>query len=53
MDRDLSLTKVDHELNNLQTGDPLLPPDTNPPRALEVVPVHDDVNQEIQCNRNP
>lgn len=47
------LTKVNDELNDLETGDPLLPPDADAARALEVVPVHDDVNSQIKGNGNP
>lgn len=38
------LTEVDDELENLKTGDPLLPPDTNTTGTLEVVPVHDNMD---------
>lgn len=47
------LTEIDDELNNLETGDPLLPPDTDTTGTLEVVPVHDDVHQEVDINDNP
>lgn len=47
------LTKVNDELNDLETGDPLLPPDADAARALEVVPVHDDVNSQVKGNGNP
>jgi hypothetical protein len=47
------LTKVDDELDNLETGDPLLPPDANATSTLEVVPVHDNVNKQIDINDNP
>lgn len=47
------LTKVDDELNDLKAGDPLLPPAADSPRALEIVPVHDDVNSQVQRDHNP
>lgn len=47
------LTEIDDELNDLETGDPLLPPDTDTTGTLEVVPVHDDVHQEVDINDNP
>ena len=47
------LTKVNDKLNDLQTSDPLLPPDTDATGALEVVPVHDDVNGEVEGDGNP
>jgi len=36
--------EVNDELDDLHDGDVALPPDTDATRALEVVPVHDDVN---------
>lgn len=47
------LTEIDNELNDLETGDPLLPPDTDTTGTLEVVPVHDDVHQKVDVNDNP
>jgi hypothetical protein len=40
-------------LDDLHHGNVLLPPDPDAPSALEVVPVHDDVHQEIQCDNDP
>lgn len=37
-------TKVKDELGDLANGNVLLPPDADASRALEVVPVHDNVN---------
>lgn len=51
--RDGGLTKVKHELDNLHDGDVLLPPDTDTARGLEVVPVHDDMDHEVQRDRDP
>lgn len=45
--RAVRLTKVNDELDDLEGGDPLLPPDTNTTRALEVIPVHDNVDHEV------
>ena len=47
------LTKIDNELDDLKTGDPFLPPDTDATGALEVVPVHDDVDEQIQRDGHP
>ena len=49
----LELTQVNDELGDLETSDPLLPGDSNPASTLEVVPVHHNVNSQIQCDRNP
>jgi hypothetical protein len=48
-----ALTQIKHELDNLHDGDVLLPPDANAPRALEVVPVHDNVDHQVQGDRDP
>ena len=42
--------EVDYELDNLDSGDPFLPPDTDTARRLEVVPVHDDVDCQVESN---
>jgi hypothetical protein len=47
------LTKIEDELDDLHNGDVLLPPDADSTRALEVVPVHDDVDGQVERNRNP
>lgn len=47
------LTKINDELDDLETGDPLLPPDADATRALEVVPVHDDVDGQVKGDGNP
>lgn len=46
-------TKINHELGNLENGDVLLPPDADSTSALEVVPVHDDVHEQVQSNWHP
>ena len=46
-------TQVKNELNNLAHGNVLLPPDADASRALEVVPVHDDVDSQVQGNDGP
>ena len=46
-------TKINDELDDLKTSDPFLPPDTHAARALEVVPVHDNVDEQVQANDNP
>lgn len=40
-------------MDDLQTGDPLLPPDTDTAGALEVVPVHDDVDEQVDGDHHP
>jgi len=47
------LTKVNDELQDLQTGDPFLPPDADATGALEVVPVHHNVNEKVDGDGNP
>jgi len=47
------LTKINDKLNDLKTGDPFLPPDTNTARTLEVVPVHDNVDHKVQGDWDP
>jgi len=46
-------TEINHELSDLETGDPLLPPDLDSTGALEVVPVHDNVDHQVESDRNP
>jgi hypothetical protein len=46
-------TKINNELDNLEASNPLLPPDANTTSALEIVPVHNDMNSEVQVNHNP
>ena len=46
-------TDINHELGDLKTSDPFLPPDSDAARALEVVPVHEDVDHEIERDRDP
>ena len=53
MSKKVGLTKINDKLNNLKTSDPLLPPDADSARTLEVVPVHDNVNHEVEGDRYP
>jgi hypothetical protein len=46
-------TKIENELGDLANSNVLLPPDANASRALEVVPVHDDVNSQVQGDDGP
>jgi hypothetical protein len=48
-----NLTESNHELDDLKTGDPFLPPDSDSPRALEIIPVHDNVNKEVEGDHGP
>lgn len=50
---DVRRTEINNELDDLETGDPLLPPDADSTRALEVVPVHDNVDHQVQRNWDP
>lgn len=43
----------DDELGDLENGDVLLPPDANATRGLEVVPVHDNVDGEVEGDDDP
>ncbi len=45
--------EVDDELQDLELGDVLLPPDADAARGLEVVPVHDDVDEEVERDGHP
>ena len=47
------LTKIDNELSDLHNSDVLLPPDADASGALEVVPVHDNVNTQVEGNWDP
>lgn len=40
-------------MDDLQHGDVLLPPDTDATGTLEVVPVHDNVNQQVDGDGDP
>ena len=47
------LTDVNDELENLQHGDVLLPPDAHTTGTLEVVPVHHNVDQQVDGDGHP
>ena len=46
-------TEIEDELDDLHHGDVLLPPDADATGALEVVPVHDDVDHEVEGDDGP
>ena len=46
-------TEVQNKLHDLHDSDVLLPPDPDTPSALEVVPVHDDVNHQVKRDDDP
>jgi hypothetical protein len=46
-------TEIEDELRNLADSDVLFPPDADAARALEVVPVHDHVDSQIEGNDGP
>lgn len=45
--------KVDDKLDDLHDSDVLLPPDADATCGLEVVPVHDDVDGQVQGDGDP
>ena len=47
------VTKVDKELEDLKPCDPLLPPDPDAARALKVVPIHEDVDRQVEGYGHP
>ena len=46
-------TEVKNELSDLSDGDVLLPPDADASRTLEVVPVHDNVDSQVEGDDGP
>ena len=46
-------TKIQNELGDLADRDVLLPPDADAARALEVVPVHDYMDSQVQGDDRP
>lgn len=40
-------------MDDLQAGDPFFPPDADAPGGLEVVPVHHDVDEEVEGDGHP
>lgn len=46
-------TKIDDELDNLKNGNVLLPPDADTASTLEVVPVHHNMDGQVEGDRNP
>lgn len=46
-------TKIDDKLKYLQACNPLFPPDANASGGLKVVPVHDDVDEEVEGDWDP
>lgn len=51
--RKIDESNVDHELYHLKPSDPFFPPDTDTARALEVVPVHNDVDNKVKGDNDP
>jgi len=45
--------QIDDELQDLQDGDVLFPPGADAAGGLEVVPVHDDVDEEVEGDGDP
>lgn len=46
-------TEIDDKLNDLEASNPFLPPNTNATGALEVVPVHNDVDRKVKSDDDP
>lgn len=46
-------TNVEDELSDLANGNVLLPPDADASCALEVVPVHDNVDSQVESDDGP
>lgn len=46
-------TEINDELHDLQHGDVLLPPNADAASALEVVPVHHNVDQQVDSDGDP
>lgn len=46
-------TEIDDELSDLHAGDVLLPPGLDAAGSEEVIPVHDNVNGQVERNDNP
>lgn len=47
------LTEIDDELKDLQTGNPFFPPNADAAGALEVVPVHNNMYQQVEDDGHP
>jgi hypothetical protein len=47
------VTEINDELRDLKTRDPFFPRNADAARALEVVPVHDDVHEQVQRDGHP
>jgi len=47
------ITEIEHELSDLHDGDVLLPPNANATCALEIIPVHDDMDTKVQGDGHP
>lgn len=48
-----ALTKVNDKLHNLKTSNPFLPPHSDPPGALKVVPIHNNMDKKIEGDGHP
>jgi len=51
--RKIDEAQVNDELNDLEHGDVFLPPDANSTSGLEVVPIHNHVDSQVQCDGDP
>ena len=50
---DVCHTEIKDELGDLETCDPFLPPNADTSRSLEIVPVHDYVDGEVESYWHP
>lgn len=50
---DVDPTEIKDELGDLETCDPLLPPDAKAAGSLEIVEIHDYVDCEVESDRYP
>lgn len=46
--REVDEAEINDELGDLEASNPFLPPNTDTPCGLEVIPVHYDVDKEIE-----
>lgn len=51
--REKKHTESNHKLEDLNDSNVLFPPDFNTTCTLEIVPVHDDVNSQVERDWNP
>ena len=50
---EINEAQVQYKLNDLETRDPLFPPDSDASGSQEIIPVHDNMNQQVQSDGHP